>query len=566
LSLLVVALVLAAYQGVPNGATQGFAAIRHHTQTLLDSSVFDTPLFPEFQDDIGSGVAETETVRPPAVTEPAVTEPAVTEPVTEPVEPKPQQISIQVVSSAPKVSAVEGAASAPQQIQIQIVPPSETPPQKTATQTIPRQISIEMAATGSPQQPQGIAAVQPLQIADATSNGNTILIHMQTNAPIGAVAGGAAAAPTTCEACVAAGRAWQINECQHNIDGNKCTVTDVPCYETVAACAEAAAAAGEAAAAAETTADGAKALPIIADATENAVFEGTEVPTLPVEHPDAMANGGGGISGGTSKVTTTTTTDPKGQTTVSVAVATSVPVTAAPVTAAPIEVPSAPPTIDPVVAQQEIEKVTSTPTIDPAVAHYKMEEEHWKKEEEHWKEFEAHMKKMDEVHKKVVTSSASKAACKDCDELHNQLKDLKDEFANNQKKITDQSALMEKAHFIQRLQNLERAVAEQQVHILWQKKQLDQVHTLESVIPQLVNRDKPLWGPGHEVESSSSSMSDAGISEKKVAINTRLSKVEKMLNTIMAKNGDVDMLNKPADVLDALSKSSKSGKSSESSE
>ena len=51
-----------------------------------------------------------------------------------------------------------------------------------------------------------------------------------------------------------------------------------------------------------------------------------------------------------------------------------------------------------------------------------------------------------------------------------------------------------------------------------------------------------------------------------MAINTCLSKVEKMLNTIMAKNGDVDMLNKPADVLDALSKSSKSGKSSESSE
>jgi hypothetical protein len=228
-------------------------------------------------------------------------------------------------------------------------------------------------------------------------------------------------------------------------------------------------------------------LPIVDDVTSDSHLEPvTAVPTLPVEHADAMVD----------------------------------------------------------------QELTPTPTVDPEVAHFKLEEAHWKKQEQHWKEFEAHMK-VHKTHMKKIEehhgiSGSSSSACKECDELHNQLKDLKSEYTQNQHKISQQSDLMQKAHFIQRLQNLERAVAQQQVHIMWQKKQLDQINTLESVIPQLVHGTKPLWGPGSEISAASMAADGGaveGLTDRKISIDHRLSKVEKVLNAIMAKNGHVGMVN-----------------------
>merc|ERR1712216_868298 len=171
-------------------------------------------------------------------------------------------------------------------------------------------------------------------------------------------------------------------------------------------------------------------------------------------------------------------------------------------------------------------------------------------EEVHWERFEKHMTKMEAAHAKAKTSTAlptsppTKVKCDDCDMLHNQLKDLKEQYTMNQRKISTQKKLMQKAHFVHRLQRLERAVAQQQVHIMWQKKQLDQVNTLESVMPALVHGTRPLWGPGsEEAEESGSSSATAGLGNEKHKISQRLLKVEKVLNSIMAKNGEAEVGN-----------------------
>merc|ERR1719453_751426 len=90
LSLLVVVVlvVLVAHQGSTDAAKSGFAAVRDRTQLLLDSSVFDTPLFPEFQD--APGATTSEAPLPQAV---------------------PEQISVDIITAAPVADLVtQGAA------------------------------------------------------------------------------------------------------------------------------------------------------------------------------------------------------------------------------------------------------------------------------------------------------------------------------------------------------------------------------------------------------------------------------------------------------------------------
>merc|ERR1711896_119558 len=85
---------------------------------------------------------------------------------------------------------------------------------------------------------------------------------------------------------------------------------------------------------------------------------------------------------------------------------------------------------------------------------------------------------------------------------------------------------------------LEKAVAQQQVHIIWQKRQLDQVNTLERVIPQLVHGTKPLWGPG---AASLFSEPSSALKSQKLGISHRLQGVQKILDQIMAKDGDAEL-------------------------
>lgn len=415
LSLVVVSLVVVLYRGQSSAPAEEFTAIQAQSQSLLDTSVFDTPLFPEFQD-------------------------AKEDEAAAPVAQHGHHVSVELVTSTPRpglaAEPATGGAAQPQQISIELVTPPPVADQEAgaavgAQPAKPMQISIELSPPHASADASGAAT---------GSLGESEPIETEMGSPY-----------------------------------------DLPLVNTF-----------------------------------------TSVPTLPVEAPKPTAPV---LSPLTIPIQITTTK------------ATGVPILAVPLTQAPVPENTSAPSVAP-------------SKLDPRIAHYKKEEAHWKAEEAHWKRFEKHMMETHAQHAMKAKAGLpktppAKPSCDDCDMLHHQLNDLKKQYTMNQAKISSQKKLMQKAHFVQRLQRLERAVAQQQVHIMWQKKQLDQVATLENVMPALVHGTRPLWGPGSEeaAAESASGSSDGGLDDEKHNISHRLLKVEKVLNSIMAKNGEAEVGN-----------------------